>query len=193
MLSPSSFGAVLPFPPPTLSRSKTEPSGKVLYGRIGHICVLCIIKRARVSHESGWETAKLGCRHLDKTKPEKLVTQKNHTHVRTSDGFSQNGYGYSYSLTLLLSYALTLVHSYTRTLSHSLTHTLSLSLCDIQLTSPDTEDGVVTQRKKLRCLHDTRKKTTERRTIVHRSLRKNKEEVTTALPCTAVIRKKKTV
>ena len=40
---------------------------------------------------SWWETTKEGCRHLDKTKPEKLVTQKKHTHVRTGSGLSQNG------------------------------------------------------------------------------------------------------
>ena len=38
--------------------------------------MLCIVKQERVSHESKCETSKLGCRHLDKTKPEKLVTQK---------------------------------------------------------------------------------------------------------------------
>ena len=82
---------------PTLSRSGTEPSREPKFeewsGNIGHICVLCIIKQARVSHESRWETTQLGCRHLDKTKPEKLVTQNNHTHVRTGNGLSQNSCG----------------------------------------------------------------------------------------------------
>ena len=73
---------------PTLSRSGTEPSGEPKFEeRLSwkHICVLCIIKPARVSHERRREPTKLGCRHSDKTKPENLVTQKNHTH--------QNGYG----------------------------------------------------------------------------------------------------
>ena len=33
---------------------------------------------ARTCHEKGWETTKLGCRHLDKTKPEELVNGKKH-------------------------------------------------------------------------------------------------------------------
>ena len=49
----------------------------------------CIIQRARDSHESKRETTKLGCRHSDKTKPKKPVTQKNHTHVRTGNGLSR--------------------------------------------------------------------------------------------------------
>ena len=81
---------------PTLSRSGTEPSGEPKFeekscnGELG-IHGLCIIKRARVCHESRWETTKVGCRHLDKTKPEKLVKQKNHAHVRTRNGSIQNG------------------------------------------------------------------------------------------------------
>ena len=47
----------------------------------------------RTCHEKGWETTKLGCRHLDKTKPETLVNGKNTVHVRTGNGLSQNGYG----------------------------------------------------------------------------------------------------
>ena len=46
-------------------------------------------------HEKGWETTKLGCRHLEKTKPETLVNGKNTVHVRTRNGLSQNGYGRS--------------------------------------------------------------------------------------------------
>ena len=41
-----------------------------------------------------WETTKLGCRHLDKAKPENLVNGKNTAHVRTRNGLSQNGYGH---------------------------------------------------------------------------------------------------
>ena len=47
----------------------------------------------RTCHEKGWETTKLGCRHLDKTKPETLVNGKNTVHIRTGNGLSQNGYG----------------------------------------------------------------------------------------------------
>ena len=36
---------------------------------------------------------KRGCRHLDKTKPEKLVHGTNMVHVRTLNGLSQSGYG----------------------------------------------------------------------------------------------------
>ena len=44
-------------------------------------------------HAKRWETTKLVCRHLDKTKPEKLVTQKKHAQVRTGSGLSQKGHG----------------------------------------------------------------------------------------------------
>ena len=33
-----------------------------------------------------WVTTKLGCRHLDKTKPATLVNGKNTVHVRTGNG-----------------------------------------------------------------------------------------------------------
>ena len=46
-------------------------------------------------HENKWETTKLACRFLDETKPEKLVTEKNRTHVRTGTGLNQNGYGFN--------------------------------------------------------------------------------------------------
>ena len=39
-------------------------------------------------HENRWETTKLGCRHLDKIKPEMLVNGKNTAHVRTGNGLS---------------------------------------------------------------------------------------------------------
>ena len=35
----------------------------------------------RTCHEKGWETTKLGCRHFNKTKPEKLVNGKSTVHV----------------------------------------------------------------------------------------------------------------
>ena len=42
---------------------------------------------------------KLGCRHLDKTKPVKLVNGKDTAHVRTENGLGQNGNGFQkYSL-----------------------------------------------------------------------------------------------
>ena len=47
---------------------------------------------AHTCHEKR-ETTKLGCRHLDKTKPDKLVNGKNIVHVRIGNGLSQNGYG----------------------------------------------------------------------------------------------------
>ena len=40
------------------------------------------------------EPTKLGCRHLDKTKPETLAKGKNTAHVRTRNGLSQNVYGW---------------------------------------------------------------------------------------------------
>ena len=44
-------------------------------------------------NENRWETTKLGCRHSDKTKAEKLVNGKNTAHVRTRNGLSHNGHG----------------------------------------------------------------------------------------------------
>ena len=63
---------------------------------------------------------------------------------------------------------------------HPHPHTHSLSLCDIQLTSSDTEDGVVTQRKNQSvCATPTRNNQREER--VHRVFEKNKDDVITRL------------
>ena len=51
----------------------------------------------RTCHENRWETTKLGCKHLDKAKPEALVNGKNTVRVRTGNGLSQNGYGCSFA------------------------------------------------------------------------------------------------
>ena len=40
----------------------------------------------------------LGYRHLDKTKPERLVNGKNTAHVRTGNGLSQHGHGWNSSV-----------------------------------------------------------------------------------------------
>ena len=53
----------------------------------------CDWQRSNTRHKNEWDATKLRSTHLDKTKPEKLVTQKNHTHVRARNGLSQNGYG----------------------------------------------------------------------------------------------------
>ena len=57
--------------------------------RYRHICSV-----VHTCHEKRWETTKLGCRHVDKTKPEELVNGKDTAHVRTGNGLSQNGYGF---------------------------------------------------------------------------------------------------
>ena len=59
------------------------------YRRYWHICSI-----ARTCHEKGWESTIQGCRHLDKTKPDKLVNGTNTAHVRTRNGLSQSGYGF---------------------------------------------------------------------------------------------------
>ena len=80
---------------PVLSRSGREPFGTTVFEEVTvvrdwHVCSIaptCLVQ--------GWEITKLGCRHLDKSKTEKLVTQKYHTDARTRDGSSQNGNGKS--------------------------------------------------------------------------------------------------
>ena len=71
----SSFASVvLPERVPKPSRSEPEPLGEPE------------LEEEAACHENKLETTKLGCRHLDKTKPEKLVNGKNTVHVRTGNG-----------------------------------------------------------------------------------------------------------
>ena len=64
---------------PVPSRSEPEPSGEPKFEE--EACAGCLetFVPSHTCHEKSWETTKLGCRHVDNTKPEKLVTQKSHT------------------------------------------------------------------------------------------------------------------
>ena len=90
----SSFSSVvLPERVPIPSRSEPEPLGEPKFEeeagrRYRHICSV-----AHTFHEKSWETTKLGCRHLDKTKPEKAREREKYRARSNRKWLEPNGYG----------------------------------------------------------------------------------------------------